>query len=149
MPNLLELENAMPVAPLKIIALPGAKQLGERINEYLVAFRKEINNVHKNDPAFQGYIEDNYLVKYNTPRFGSGEGKGFLPQPGEIRCAKIVSNAGIIAAGQKLPAENVDDLFFKNHGSFPFFEGIICIHPMICPDRTAVSRDHWMRFRGI
>ena len=78
MPNLIELENAMPVAPLKIIALPGAKQLGDRINEYLVAFRKEINNVHKNDPAFQGYIEDNYLVKYNTPRFGSGEGKGEL-----------------------------------------------------------------------
>ncbi len=78
MANLLELENALPVAPLKIIAMPGAKQLGERINEYLVAFRKEINNVHKNDPALKGYIEDNYLVKYQTPRFGSGEGKGEL-----------------------------------------------------------------------
>ena len=54
MPNLLELENAMPVAPLKLIAMDSAKNLGEKINNYLVDFRKFINNDKvKNDPAFQ------------------------------------------------------------------------------------------------
>ena len=44
MPNLHELENAMPVAPLKIIALPSAEKMGRRINDYMVEFRKSIRN---------------------------------------------------------------------------------------------------------
>ncbi len=76
MPNLLELENAMPVAPLKLIAMDSAKNLGEKINNYLVDFRKFINNDKvKNDPAFHGYSENSYLVDFACPRFGSGEGK--------------------------------------------------------------------------
>ncbi|MCM1220957.1 MAG: ribose-phosphate pyrophosphokinase [Lachnospiraceae bacterium] len=76
MPNLHELENAMPVAPLKIAALPSARKMGQRINDYLVEFRKTIHNDKvKKDPAFHGYSEENYLVNLDTPRFGSGEGK--------------------------------------------------------------------------
>uniref|UniRef100_UPI00405691FC ribose-phosphate pyrophosphokinase n=1 Tax=Acetatifactor sp. TaxID=1872090 RepID=UPI00405691FC len=76
MPNLRELENAMPVAPLKIIALPSAEKMGQRINDYMVEFRKNIKNDKvKNDPAFHGYIENNYLAKVDIPRFGSGEAK--------------------------------------------------------------------------
>lgn len=76
MPNLSELENAMPVAPLKIVALSSAERMGRRINDYMVEFRRSINNDKvKNDPAFHGYIENNYLVNVDTPRFGSGEGK--------------------------------------------------------------------------
>ena len=77
MPNLRELENAMPVAPLKLIALPSAEQMGRRINDYLVEFRSSINNEKvKNDPAFHGYIESNYLTLADCPRFGTGEAKG-------------------------------------------------------------------------
>ncbi|MBQ6887464.1 MAG: ribose-phosphate pyrophosphokinase [Lachnospiraceae bacterium] len=76
MPNLLELENAMPVAPLKLIALDSAEKLGRSVNNYLVDYRKKVNNEKvKNDPAFHGYIESNYLVDCECPRFGSGEGK--------------------------------------------------------------------------
>jgi len=76
MPNLHKLENAMPVAPLKIVALPSAREMGKRINEYMVQFRKNIHNDKvKNDPAFHNYIVDNYLAEVETPRFGSGEGK--------------------------------------------------------------------------
>ena len=79
MPNLQELENAMPVAPLKIVALPSARKMGERINDYLVEFRRTIHNDKvKTDPAFQGYIEENYLTAVETPRFGSGEGKALF-----------------------------------------------------------------------
>ncbi len=76
MPNLHKIENAMPVAPLKIVALPSCKEMGQRINDYLVEFRKTIHNDKvKKDPAFHGYSEDNYLVDVSVPRFGSGEAK--------------------------------------------------------------------------
>ena len=68
MPNLRELENAMPVAPLKLVALPSARNMGEVINKHLVEFRKSIHNDKvKNDPAFHGYIEDNYLTHLELP----------------------------------------------------------------------------------
>ena len=76
MPNLHELENAIPVAPLKIVAMPSAAKLAENVNKYLVSFRKSVNNKFKNDPAFLGYIEESYLTDFDVPRFGSGEGKG-------------------------------------------------------------------------
>ncbi len=79
MPNLRELENAIPVAPLKIIALNSMKEMGQRINDYMVEFRRVVNNdLVKQDPAFHGYIEDNYLVDVECPRFGSGEGKALF-----------------------------------------------------------------------
>lgn len=78
MPNIHELENARPVAPLKLIALDSATELGRHVNDYLVGFRKAVNNSLKSDPAFQGYAESNYLLNADCPRFGSGEGKGIL-----------------------------------------------------------------------
>ena len=53
MPNLHELENAMPVAPLGIIALESMKETGQKINDYLVEFRSHDNNSFKNDQAFE------------------------------------------------------------------------------------------------
>ena len=43
-PNLHELENAMPIAPLKIVALRSASKMGRQINDYLVEFRRSIHN---------------------------------------------------------------------------------------------------------
>ena len=78
MPNLHELEAAIPVAPLKIVATESAVRMADSVNRYLIEFRKTVNNLAKNDPAFQGYVEDNYLAKASCPRFGTGEGKGFF-----------------------------------------------------------------------
>ncbi len=78
MPNLQELKNAMPVAPLKLVALSSAAEMGKQVNDYLVDFRKHVDNVYTGDPAFQGYSEDNYLLKFTAPRFNSGEGKAVL-----------------------------------------------------------------------
>ncbi len=80
MPNLAELESALPVAPLKILALDSCKELGDRVNEYLVDFRKHVNNNIKEDPAFREYSVDNYLIGASCPRFGSGESKGILKE---------------------------------------------------------------------
>lgn len=78
MPQLSELVNAMPVAPLKLLVLKSAKALGESINATLIEYRQSVNNNFKNDPAFQGYVADNYLVSADCPRFGSGEAKGII-----------------------------------------------------------------------
>jgi ribose-phosphate pyrophosphokinase len=73
-----QLENAMPVAPLKLVVLQSATELGNRVNDYLVDFRSKVSNVYNNDPAFQGYVEKNYLFNFSLPRFNSGEGKAVL-----------------------------------------------------------------------
>lgn len=75
MADLSKLETSLPVAPLKLVVHPSAKKLGNRINDYLVEFRKTINTSFKNDPAFTGYAESSYLTDFVVPRFGTGEGK--------------------------------------------------------------------------
>ena len=76
MPNVRELENALPVAPLKVLAMESAAALGAKVNDYLVSFRKDMKSPKHEDPAFQGYIEDSYLLDAVCPRFGSGEADG-------------------------------------------------------------------------
>ena len=78
MPNLHELEAALPVAPLKLIVLDSAAGLGNQVNKYLVDFRKNVKNIAKNDPAFEGYVSDNYIADAVCYRFGTGEGKGVI-----------------------------------------------------------------------
>ena len=78
MPNTEELKNAMPVAPIKLLTTKSALPLAYMVNSHLVDFRKSLDNSFKNDPAFHGYMEDNYLVEVECPRFGTGEAKGVL-----------------------------------------------------------------------
>ena len=78
MPNLQELEKALPYAPLKLIALDSCTDLGNKVNDYLVEYRKNVNSIAKDDPAFAGYLEESYLLDASCPRFGSGESKGIV-----------------------------------------------------------------------
>ena len=55
------------VAPLGIIAMDGAKELGDKINHYLVKWFEKTANA-----------QDNYLVETSCPRFSSGDGKGLI-----------------------------------------------------------------------
>ena len=71
------LEN-IPVGSLGIIAVDGCQELGNKVNDYLVKWRKESSHEHKNDVVFTGYEKDNYLLDAKVPRFGSGEAKGVI-----------------------------------------------------------------------
>lgn len=71
------LEN-IPVGSLGIIAVDGCQELGNKVNDYLVKWRKESCHEHKNDVVFTGYEKDNYLIDAKVPRFGSGEAKGVI-----------------------------------------------------------------------
>ena len=71
------LEN-IPVGALGIIALDGCKEMGKRVDDYIVKWRQEDGPEYKNDIVFNGYERDTYLVNAKVPRFGSGEAKGIL-----------------------------------------------------------------------
>ena len=55
------------VAPLGLIPLEGARELGEKINAHLVRWAKEA-----------GRNQDNFIVESECPRFSSGDGKGLI-----------------------------------------------------------------------
>ncbi len=70
-----ELEKRLPVAPLKVVALDSAYEMGKKIDKYLVDFRKVTHLDFINDPAFRGYHENTFLMEADVPRFSTGESK--------------------------------------------------------------------------
>jgi len=72
--------ETIPVGPLGLIALESSKTLGQRVNDYLVKWRKERESEHKGTIAFYGYQRDNYLINACCPRFGTGEAKGQIKE---------------------------------------------------------------------
>ena len=71
------LEN-IPIGPLGFVSLPSCKELGDKVDYYLVKWRKERKNDHKNSLVYAGYEKNSFLVEHKLPRFGSGEGKGVI-----------------------------------------------------------------------
>ncbi|MCR5742615.1 MAG: ribose-phosphate pyrophosphokinase [Lachnospiraceae bacterium] len=81
MSNEFTFDNVIPVGPLKIIALEGAKQLAEEVDKYIVQFRQNDAEALENKEIslqLRGYDRDSYIMKTSCPRFGSGEAKGVL-----------------------------------------------------------------------
>ncbi len=61
-------DSATAVAPLGIIAMKGASELGNRINEYFLKWRAPFEDTEKKT----------YLIEADCPRFQSGDGKGLI-----------------------------------------------------------------------
>ena len=80
MPNIELLEKSMPVAPIRIAALEGCRELAEEVDRNLVKFRKELVEKKGLDNIPQGYSEDSFIVECECPRFGTGEGKGIIKE---------------------------------------------------------------------
>lgn len=78
MPNIKLMEEALPVAPLKIAALDSCRELGEKVNKYIVQFRQDTLKESLSSPLFSSYQLDNYLIECRCPRFGTGEAKGII-----------------------------------------------------------------------
>ncbi len=62
-------DNNSRVAPLGLLAMEGAKDLGEKVNWYLTNWANE-----------NEYAVDTFLVQSDCPRFSSGDGKGLIKQ---------------------------------------------------------------------
>ena len=72
--NIEEFRNSIPVGDLGIIQLQSCSELGKMVNEYIVDWRKEREDVlHQDDK-----IKDSYIVNTKCSRFGSGEAKGTI-----------------------------------------------------------------------
>lgn len=72
-----KVEN-IPVGTLGMIPLKGCMPLGEKVDAYLVKWRKEWESEHKSTLAFAGYQRESYILDASVPRFGSGEAKGII-----------------------------------------------------------------------
>ncbi|MBQ0042118.1 MAG: ribose-phosphate pyrophosphokinase [Lachnospiraceae bacterium] len=70
--------ESIPVGSLGMIPLQGCVPLAQKVDYYLVKWRTERENEHKNSLAFSGYQRDTYILNAKVPRFGSGEGKGVI-----------------------------------------------------------------------
>lgn len=56
MPNIKLMETALPIAPLKIAALDSCKELGQRVDQYIVRFRQDTLRESLDSPLFSGWI---------------------------------------------------------------------------------------------
>ena len=70
--------ESIPYGPLGIIAMPGCEELADKIDSYLVKWRKGQALEHQGSIAFYGYQRDSFLIDISNPRFGSGEGKAVI-----------------------------------------------------------------------
>ena len=74
-----KLQDAMPLAPLKIVAMGGCSEIGKRVNEIIIARRKEaLAASNKPDFMTSDYSIDNYLVDFECLRFGTGGGRAVV-----------------------------------------------------------------------
>lgn len=79
MPRITALDvQTIPYGPLGIIALPGCEKIAAKIDNYIVNWRKEQAEEHKDTIAFYGYQRDTYMIDTTIARFGSGEGKAVI-----------------------------------------------------------------------
>lgn len=60
-------DNDSRVAPLGLIAMDGAKELGEKVNMYLTKWANE-----------KTHVSDSFMIGVDCPRFQSGDGKGLI-----------------------------------------------------------------------
>ena len=80
MSKISQMEKTLPTAPLKIAVLESCKELGQKVNDYIVSFRKDATSEYPELAEIANYNCENYLAENACPRFGSGEAKGILKE---------------------------------------------------------------------
>ena len=67
--------DPIPFGRLGLISLESSKELGEKVDRWLVSWREERQEENEDFLSYEGYHRDSYLISVTNPRFGSGEGK--------------------------------------------------------------------------
>lgn len=60
--------------------LESCKELGLKVDKYLVGWREKRQHQHASDLAFKDYRRDSYIISTAVPRFGTGEAKGVIKE---------------------------------------------------------------------
>ena len=69
--------NSSPDGRLGIVPLLSTMEIGRKVNEHLVSWRKQRVKDGLVSGA-NGYVRNSFIVNASTPRFGSGEAKGII-----------------------------------------------------------------------
>ena len=72
------LANRKPVAPLGLITLKSCEPLGDKVDAYLVKWRRDRKSDHLDFVEKNAYTSNSYKIQVSCPRFGSGEAKGTI-----------------------------------------------------------------------
>ncbi len=72
--------QTIPAGALGLLPLESCREIGGKVDQYLVKWRLDRGHEHEGDITFTGYTRDTYVVKGSCPRFGSGEAKGTLKE---------------------------------------------------------------------
>ena len=70
--------ETIPYGPLGIIAMPGCEAFADKVDQYLVQWRKNQALEHQGSIAFYGYQRETYKINISNPRFGGGESKAVI-----------------------------------------------------------------------
>ena len=73
-----KLAETIPFGTLGILALESSRDMGNRVNDYIVEWRKERARKQTTASSFAGYNRDSFIITSACPRFGSGEAKGII-----------------------------------------------------------------------
>ena len=65
-------------APLGIIALESSRKIGEKVDDYIASWRNAREHKFLDEPGYDTYRRDTYLIDSKCPRFGTGEAKGII-----------------------------------------------------------------------
>lgn len=78
MPNDERNLETLPDGALGLIPLKSCKELGDKVDKYLVGWREKREHEHRGSLAYKDYKRDSYIIPTAVPRFGSGEAKGSI-----------------------------------------------------------------------
>ena len=77
--------STVPVGRLGIIVHPSCAALGDKIDQYIVNWRRERNHNHKSNIVFKDYEKDSFIIPSTCARFGTGEAKALISDSVEVR----------------------------------------------------------------
>jgi len=75
-----KLVETIPFGTLGILALESSREMGKRVNDYIVDWRAERAKKHTAASSLAGYNRNSFLINSSCPRFGSGEAKGIISE---------------------------------------------------------------------
>ena len=75
-----KLLRTLPAGSLGLIPLESFKEMGKKVDKYLVDWRSKREHELSDTTTLNGYKRDTYILSASCPRFGSGEAKGVIKE---------------------------------------------------------------------
>ena len=91
-----------PVAPLGLIAMRGTEDMGDKVNKWLLKWRKYTEETLPGDMSTTpGMGREDFLVRATCPRFGNGEGKGLI-KDSDVQNSIIATGGSVVYGAEAM-----------------------------------------------